>query len=655
MQNQGNADYPSNVQQDIISLYLHESKIQASLADIPMQARLVLGFVKPSVDIASVGRKIKSIFPSATVILASSSGLLCSRMKEMPLDNLYGDGIEGSDITLLLMSHRIIKNIHVANIKLGKEISNPKEQIALIGREVDRINVPFKMSHLDTLAYTLVDGLSGAESFLMEAIYNSPKGGGDAFYVGGSAGGKLDFKNTYIFNDGSVVQNSAVITYIKLNPGYHFGIFKTQNFEPTATKFTVLQANLKDRILSEFLDRANNLSKNVIDALSDHFRCKPEALPDMMKDHVFAIKIQDEYYVRSVAAFDFQNKHISMYCDVDSGEELYLLKRTDLIQATRRDYDNFRQGKPEPIGAIFNDCILRRLNNNSNLAKLTLFQNIPVAGFSTFGELLGVNINETLSAIFFYSSTEDFSDEFVDNFHLKYSQFKSYFLQRKVQQLELINSINQMMLQQLKAGLPTFQAVTHVLEDAAEEIDEVQGDLESIEENFKSFTKKLVDTVQSSSDKMNMQEQIKELLTNINGLNDIFAIINDIAEQTNLLALNAAIEAARAGNHGRGFAVVAKEVRKLAERTKKSLDDTKQEVQTVIQDVQIINEALNVSSQNMQEITQQTVDISSTISNLIAGGRQISTMLSSKVGASKDVDQEVEKITVYENILDALQ
>ena len=494
---------------------------------------------------------------------------------------------------------------------------------------------------LDTLAYTLVDGLSGAESFLMEAIYNSPKGGGDAFYVGGSAGGKLDFKNTYIFNDGSVVQNSAVITYIKLNPGYHFGIFKTQNFEPTATKFTVLQANLKDRILSEFLDRASNLSKNVIDALSDHFRCKPEALPDMMKDHVFAIKIQDEYYVRSVAAFDFQNKHISMYCDVDSGEELYLLKRTDLIQATRRDYDNFRRGKPEPIGAIFNDCILRRLNNSSNLAKLTLFQNIPVAGFSTFGELLGVNINETLSAIFFYSSTEDFSDEFVDNFHLKYSQFKSYFLQRKVQQL--------------KAGFPTFQAVTHVLEDAAEEIDEIQGDLESIEENFKSFTKKLVDTVQSSSDKMNMQEQIKELLANINGLNDIFAIINDIAEQTNLLALNAAIEAARAGNHGRGFAVVAKEVRKLAERTKKSLDDTKQEVQTVIQDVQIINEALNVSSQNMQEITQQTVDISSTISNLIAGGRQISTMLSSKVGASKDVDQEVEKITVYENILDALQ
>ena len=179
--------------------------------------------------------------------------------------------------------------------------------------------------------------------------------------------------------------------------------------------------------------------------------------------------------------------------------------------------------------------------------------------------------------------------------------------------------------------------------------------MESIEENFKSFTKKLVDTVQSSSDKMNMQEQIKELLANINGLNDIFAIINDIAEQTNLLALNAAIEAARAGNHGRGFAVVAKEVRKLAERTKKSLDDTKQEVQTVIQDVQVINEALNVSSQNMQENTQQTVDISSTISNLIAGGRQISTMLSSKVGASKDVDQEVEKITVYENILDALQ
>ena len=46
---------------------------------------------------------------------------------------------------------------------------------------------------------------------------------------------------------------------------------------------------------------------------------------------------------------------------------------------------------------------------------MQIFNDFPVVGFSTFGELLGVNINETLSAIFFYKQENGvFSDVLVD-------------------------------------------------------------------------------------------------------------------------------------------------------------------------------------------------------------------------------------------------
>ncbi|HHF3121867.1 TPA: methyl-accepting chemotaxis protein [Vibrio diabolicus] len=85
----------------------------------------------------------------------------------------------------------------------------------------------------------------------------------------------------------------------------------------------------------------------------------------------------------------------------------------------------------------------------------------------------------------------------------------------------------------------------------------------------------------SASQAHSVSEDIKHLVSNIDGVREkisslnqrteevssILGVIKGIAEQTNLLALNAAIEAARAGEQGRGFAVVAEEVRNLASRT----------------------------------------------------------------------------------------
>ena len=63
------------------------------------------------------------------------------------------------------------------------------------------------------------------------------------------------------------------------------------------------------------------------------------------------------------------------------------------------------------------------------LNNLKCFEDIPLIGFSTFGELLGVNINQTLTAVFFFeiSILDKFKDTYLDNFINNYANFKMFY------------------------------------------------------------------------------------------------------------------------------------------------------------------------------------------------------------------------------------
>jgi hypothetical protein len=61
----------------------------------------------------------------------------------------------------------------------------------------------------------------------MEAVYEV--GRFPCIFIGGSAGGKLDFQATWLFDGSDFVQNVAVMAFVKMQPDARFGIFKTQN------------------------------------------------------------------------------------------------------------------------------------------------------------------------------------------------------------------------------------------------------------------------------------------------------------------------------------------------------------------------------------------------------------------------------------------
>jgi methyl-accepting chemotaxis protein len=228
-----------------------------------------------------------------------------------------------------------------------------------------------------------------------------------------------------------------------------------------------------------------------------------------------------------------------------------------------------------------------------------------LAGFSTFGEILGLNLNQTLTAVFFFrvQNGARFRDEYVDNFVAHYGEFKAFFLRRQISKL---SGLSKVMIKQIddfkgqkyesrldSSGLdPSMARLFSGLNDLGQALYEADVQRETLAGQLETCANDLYGSVDDLASHIEQQVQAlhqlgenfssltlqantsaasaRELADASRQIQSVVEIIEQISDQTNLLALNAAIEAARAGDSGRGFAVVADEVRNLAEKSRTS-------------------------------------------------------------------------------------
>lgn len=438
---------------DVKVLYLDVNEINnkniADFMTLPGGVSFVLAFISIDSDIDKAGKLLQEALPSdAKFMMVSAIGELYStvggRTTYPPMKE------HRQKILLQAFSKRMVKKCEIISIPLHnedlleeREDISIDERIDLIKNEFDTAHskINFPINSQDTVALTYIDGVSKCESFVVQAIYESKNY--PCIFIGGSASGKMDFKNTYLHNGEKVLENHAVICFMKLNHNYKFGLFKTQGFVKGEGEYIIADADPANRYVSKVLDKNGKLV-NFIDVLKERFNAESvEELLRVIANYTFATEINNEIFSRTILKIDEEKNRVYFYCDLAVGEKIIVVNRVSFLDTLKNDWQEFMFNKTKPIAGIVNDCITRRNVNADAIPKIDIFDDINMVGFSCFGEFFGVHMNDTLTAIFFFKVEDDevFQDKYYDYFPIVYGEFKSYFLLRRLKQMQIISKL----------------------------------------------------------------------------------------------------------------------------------------------------------------------------------------------------------------------
>ena len=340
----------------------------------------VLVFCSPQYDLSEVAAAIRHHFGATPVFGCTTAGEIT------PFGyingGLSGIGFPAGDFAVASAVFRDLKDFKIATTIEQTRLAMARTASAEGG----------PLSSSDSFALLLVDGMSVREEQLVSAIGNTLNG---TPLVGGSAGDGMNFGHSYVFCDGTFIEDAAVLLLITTRR--RFSVFKTEHFVPTDCKMVVTGADLDQRRVYEI---------NAEPAAMEYARLvglagKPLS-PKIFAAHPVMVRVGGQYHVRAIQKVNPDNS-LTFLCAIDEGIVLTVAKGVDILEDLKSLFRRLQRDVGPPDLIIGCDCVLRNLEieqRNLKSAVSTLFVEQHVVGFCTYGEqYMSMHVNQTFTGV----------------------------------------------------------------------------------------------------------------------------------------------------------------------------------------------------------------------------------------------------------------
>ncbi len=253
-----------------------------------------------------------------------------------------------------------------------------------------------KTAGWNRFALVLADGLSKQEDVLVAAL---EAGLDDMPVFGGSAGGGMAFRSTFVLHGGSFHSNAALL--ILLETDLAFNGIGFNHFLPTQQRLVVTQALPGERVVLELngSPAAQEYARQIGCGVGD-------LSPRVFAENPMLVRSHTAWHVRAIQQVTADGG-LSFLSAIDDGLVLTLGRSRAILETLESGLCVLGPDGPHPDLILGFDCFLRKLEIEQNglvpQASEILRQH-RVLGFNTFGEQhCGVHVNQTFVGLAFFA------------------------------------------------------------------------------------------------------------------------------------------------------------------------------------------------------------------------------------------------------------